>query len=235
MTDNPDKNLGITTTSYRNHSMPKIRLLLLDDHILFREGLVRLLATEDDFELVAQCGTCADALRLLDGYAIDLVLLDFDLGDDTGARFISAAESTGYPGKILLVTAGVSPIDSALLWDRGISGIFLKHGSPSTLLDAIRTTAAGRIWIDPKVESYSPTQRHSDGPRIGELLTPREQQVLRCVFEGLINKQIAVRLGVSQSSVKATLQQLFEKTGVRTRSQLVRFAVERSLETEKQL
>jgi DNA-binding NarL/FixJ family response regulator len=211
----------------------KIRLLLLDDHILFREGLTRLLETEEEFEIVGQCGTCSEAVALLQNHAVDLVLLDFDLGQDTGLRFISSAATLGITTKILLVTAGLSAADSVMVWEKGISGIFLKHGSPATLLEAIRTVAADRKWIDITVAPPPSTRSRLNEPRIGELLTPREKQVLRCVFEGLINKQIAFRIGVSQSSVKATLQNLFEKTGVRTRSQLVRFAIERSLETEK--
>lgn len=213
--------------------MHEIRLLLLDDHILFREGLTRLLATEEEFKIIAQCGTSSEAISVLESHAIDLVLLDFDLGDDTGLRFISSAAAVGSTSKILLVTAGLSPADSAMVWDQGVSGVFLKHGSPATLLEAIRTVAAGRKWIDHKVAPPPSTQSRLDEATLGEFLTPREQQVLRCVFEGLINKQIAVRIGISQSSVKATLQSLFEKSGVRTRSQLVRFAIERSLETEK--
>lgn len=214
--------------------MNKIRLLLLDDHALFREGLARLLATEDEFELVAQCSTSEEALALVGRSAIDLVLLDFDLGEDTGLRFVVAASAAGYKGKILVVAAGVSPIDSVLLQEQGISGIFLKHGSPARLLDAIRTVARGQNWIDSRIENDGPTQANpKEKSRTNDLLTSRERQVLRCVFEGLINKQIAARIGVSQSSVKATLQQLFDKTGVRTRSQLVRFAIERSLEEDK--
>jgi DNA-binding NarL/FixJ family response regulator len=211
-----------------------IRLLLLDDHILFREGLSRLLVSEPDFETVGQCGTPAEALRVLAQSPVDIVLLDFDLEDDTGTRFISSAKAAGYRGKILMVTAGMSALDSSQAWSLGISGIFLKHNSPATLLQAIRTVAAGDVWVDhkaspPALLTVPKPADHSSGPS----LTPREQRVLRCVFEGLTNKEIAYQIGVSLSSVKATLQQLFEKTGVRTRSQLVRIAIERSLESEK--
>jgi DNA-binding NarL/FixJ family response regulator len=208
-----------------------IRLLLLDDHILFREGLRRLLISEPDFETVAECGSPSEALAVLAREAIDLVLLDFDLEDDTGTRFISAAIAGGYKGKILMVTAGMSPPDISAAWKLGISGIFLKHSSPATLLEAIRTVAAGGEWIDPKLASGRGVESKSQDAT-GQLTT-REQQVLRSVFEGLTNKEIAHRIGVSQSSVKATLQQLFEKTGVRTRGQLVRIAIERSLETAR--
>ncbi len=205
-----------------------IRLLLLDDHILFREGLSRLLDSESDFEMVALCGTQKEAVEVLRSKPVDIVLLDFDLEDDTGTRFISAARAAGYSGKILMVTAGMNTLDSALAWKLGISGIFLKHNAPQTLLEAIRTVARGGTWVDPKAAAHVPDREVS--PRKSSL-TPREQQVLRSVFEGLTNKEIAYQIGVSLSSVKATLQTLFEKTGVRTRGQLVRIAIERSLDS----
>lgn len=210
-----------------------IRLLLLDDHILFREGLRRLLISEPDFETVAECGTPADALGTLPQTPVDVVLLDFDLEDDTGTRFLTAAFAAGYKGKVLMVTAGMSPPDISAAWKLGISGIFLKHSSPSMLLEAIRTVAAGGKWIDSKLGSGAAPAGQARESTAKDHLTPREQQVLRSVFEGLTNKEIAHNIGVSQSSVKATLQQLFEKTGVRTRGQLVRIAIERSLETAR--
>jgi DNA-binding NarL/FixJ family response regulator len=211
--------------------MRPIRLLLLDDHILFREGLSRLLVSESDFETVAMCGTPAEALEVLARSQVDIVLLDFDLEDDTGTRFISAAGAAGYRGKILMVTAGMSGLDSSLAWKLGISGIFLKHSSPATLLEAIRTVAEGGVWTDqrPAPPASRPVSQ-ATAPSVAGRLTPRERQVLRSVFEGLTNKEIAHQIGVSLSSVKATLQHLFEKTGVRTRSQLVRIAIERALE-----
>jgi DNA-binding NarL/FixJ family response regulator len=209
--------------------MKRIRLLLLDDHILFREGLRRLLVSEPDFETVAECGTPKEALEALSRGAIEVVLLDFDLEDDTGARFIASAKTAGYQGKILMVTAGMSPLDVSVARKLGISGIFLKHNPPASLLEAIRVVAAGGVWMDPKMTPAKAGANPESGASTH--LTPREQKVLRCVFEGLSNKEMAHHLGVSQSSVKATLQHLFEKMGVRTRGQLVRIAIERSLET----
>jgi DNA-binding NarL/FixJ family response regulator len=213
--------------------MQRIRLLLLDDHVLFREGLRRLLVSESDFETVAECSTLAEALEVLSRATIDIVLLDFDLEEETGARFISAAAANGYLGKILMVTAGMSPLDMAVAKKLGISGIFLKHSSPATLLHAIRTVAGGGEWMDPKIAQLRSDAAKAEMRSEKEPLTQREQQVLRSVFEGLTNKEIAYRIGASKSSVKATLQNLFDKTGVRTRSQLVRIAIERSLETAR--
>jgi DNA-binding NarL/FixJ family response regulator len=214
--------------------MQRLRLLLLDDHILFREGLRRLLVSEPDFETVGECGTPVEALEILSRSAVDVVLLDFDLEDDTGTRFIAAATAAGYQGKILMVTAGMSPQDVTVACKLGISGIFLKHNPPNLLLEAIRRVAAGGVWMDPKIAAPKLPAHEGNGPVRSSAppghLTPREQNVLRSVFEGLTNKEIAYRLGVSQSSVKMTLQHLFDKMGVRTRGQLVRIAIERSIE-----
>jgi len=213
--------------------MKRIRLLLVDDHVLFREGLRRLLASEPDFETVAECGTPAEALEVLSRSSVDVILLDFDLEDDTGTRFLSSATRVGYRGKILMVTAGMSPVDISVARTLGISGLFLKHSPPASLIEAIRTVANGGFWMDPKVAAQK-TFHGGAEKRDSTQLSAREQKVLRYVCEGLTNKEMAYHLGVSQSSVKATLQHLFDKMGVRTRGQLVRIAIERSLESARQ-
>jgi DNA-binding NarL/FixJ family response regulator len=145
---------------------------------------------------------------------------------------LASAAAAGYKGKIFMVTAGGSPLDVSVARKLGISGIFLKHNPPASLLEAIRVVAGGGTWMDPKMTP--PRAGASPEPSTSARLSPREQKVLRCVFEGLSNKEMAHQLGVSQSSVKATLQHLFDKMGVRTRGQLVRIAIERSLETVQQ-
>jgi DNA-binding NarL/FixJ family response regulator len=210
--------------------MVPMRLLLLDDHILFREGLCRLLASEPDFEIAGNCGTSAEALEVLKRGPVDIVLLDSDLGDDHGSQFISSARRLGFVGKILMVTAGMSAKESSVALQLGASGIFLKHDSPGALVKAIRSVAGGQVWVDQKViQNMAAAVQQGDDQTVGKPLTEREQHVLQGIFEGLTNKEIAARLAVTESAVKATLQQLFQKTGVRTRSQLVRIALERSL------
>ena len=210
--------------------MERIRLLLVDDHILFRDGLSRLLAVEPDLEVVAGCGTIAEALDTVGREPVDMVLLDYDLGEDHGSHFISSARRAGYTGKVLMVTAGMTAKESSTALHAGASGIFLKHNSPGTLAKAVRLIMGGEIWVDPKViQLMADRVDQREDERVSPLLTEREQQVLRGIFEGLTNKEIGAQLGVTDGAVKATLQQLFQKTGVRTRSQLVRIALEGSL------
>jgi two-component system, NarL family, nitrate/nitrite response regulator NarL len=205
-----------------------IRLLIIDDHALFRESVARLLQAEPGFEVVADCASGADALRIINSSAnIDVVLLDLDLGQEKGQDFLGLFRDTGFAGKVLLVTAGVSDSELPGLIRKGISGVFLKHGSPASLIQGIRETAEGKTLYDQDMLRRALAQAELDHAPPGRpKLTERERQVLLFVFEGCANKQIADKLGISESAVKASLQQLFAKTGVRTRSQLVRVALE---------
>jgi len=198
-----------------------IRILLIDDHSLFRESLGRLLESEPDFAVAGMCSSPYEGVRLLNESPVDLVLLDFDLGEQQGTAFLEMARAAGYTGKILLVTAGMSDNDIAYAKENGASGLFLKHLPPGQLVEAIHRVMSEERRLDVPLATLATPQQ--------ERLTPREQTVLKGIFEGLMNKEIAARLAISESSVKAAIQQLFVKTGVRTRSQLVRIALERQL------
>lgn len=209
----------------------KIRLLLVDDHTLFREGLARLLEAETGLELVGNYSSAKEALKALERHSVDVVLLDFDLGENNGLQFLRSFQEREFEGRILLVTAGLSDADTHQVLRDGAAGIFLKHNPPADLINAIFRVARGETWIDSGSLNYlvgsTPKQAK---PQNVPAISKREQAVLKGIFEGLTNKEIAVRLNISESYVKALLQQLFAKTGVRTRSQLVRVALERHIE-----
>lgn len=206
---------------------PNLRLLLLDDHTLFRESLARLLDAEPGFEMAAHCSSIDQAIAALGTQTVDVVLLDYDLGNERAPAFLDQLHTLHLHPKVLMVTAGMSPSESAQILRQGASGIFLKNSSPALLAEAIRKVHAGETWIDQHALRDLVDAAARPDPEPGRKdLTGRERQVLRAVFEGLSNKQIAGSIGISESSVKAALQQLFQKTGVRTRSQLVRVALE---------
>jgi DNA-binding NarL/FixJ family response regulator len=208
----------------------KIRLVLLDDHSLFRESLGRLLRSEPDFEVIADFHSSPEALLALGRIEAEVILLDHDLGGHDGLGFLDALKALRFNGKVLFVTAGMSDEETRAAFNRGAAGIFLKHSSPADLLTAIRRVAAGERWLDPKVvQALVSKPKPSIMPHeqaAGAVFSTREQAVLDEIFSGLTNKEIAVKLRISESYVKAVLQQLFAKTGVRTRSQLVRIALE---------
>jgi DNA-binding NarL/FixJ family response regulator len=128
-----------------------------------------------------------------------------------------------------MVTAGMDSAGMLRVMEAGASGIFLKHSPPAQLTEAIRRVAEGEMWLDPKAVKpvIQGAALGSEQNRLESLLSEREKTVLKGVLEGASNKAIAAAMRLSESSVKAVLQQLFLKTGVRTRSQLVRIALER--------
>jgi len=200
-----------------------LRILLIDDHALFRESLASVLSAQPDFR-VAHCGSIREALPILGQTVYDLVLLDHDLGSERASQFLPAARQAGFEGKVLVVTAWVSENEARRLIRQGVGGIFLKEAPISELIEGIHVVASGGAWLDHSISHVNATD---DGDSAGSpVFNERQRRVLRFVMEGLSNKEIAWRLQISESYVKAILQGLFQKTGVRTRGQLVRVAFE---------
>jgi len=201
---------------------------LVDDHSLFRESLSRLLEAEPDLRIVATCSSATEALAIVEREPVDLVLLDFDLGEQEGSLFLETAKTKGFQGRILMVTAGMSDAGTLRAMEAGAAGIFLKHSPPAQLIDAIYKVMGGEMFLDSRAvrSLVAGASGKREEQRTSQVFTQRERAVLKGVFEGFTNKEIAGQLEVSEGSVKAVLQQLFDKTGVRTRSQLVRIALE---------
>ena len=203
-----------------------IRLLIVDDHALFREGLAALLARVADFEVIGACASAKDALRFLDSDKPGVILLDFDLGPESAARFAREAKTGGFTGQILIVTAGMSQQEALQLIQAGVAGIFHKHNPLELLCSTIRQVAAGDVcleknYLKPLFQTVDQTGSMRD-PELSE----RDRLILRHVFQGLANKEIGARLDLSEGAVKACLRQLFHKLSVHTRAQLVKVALE---------
>jgi len=199
----------------------RIRLVLLHDHMLFRESLARLLASERDFELLAECSTPSEALKILKTSKVDVLLIDLRMARE----FIPCARKARYRGKSLVVSREIDATASALLLKCGASGIFAESDSSSRLIQAIRRVANGEAWVDPRVIQLLAERYPQYEDRRWGALTERERTVLNGVVDGFSNRKIGTQIGVSESTIKAALQQLFNKAGVRTRSQLVRIAL----------
>lgn len=198
--------------------MSKVRVLLLDDHLLFRQGLARLLGSENDLEVVMHCPAIGEALIAVASGFVDVVILDVDLGAERGIDFLTQARANGFSGPVLVLTAGLSAYEEEMLRRAGIADLLRKDTSLELLASRIRN-ATGRPQPRPAEAIPAFTDRSPS-------LSPREIEVLRLVVEGCLNKQIAVEIGCTESTVKSILRQLFHKTGAQNRSQLVRAALE---------
>jgi two-component system, NarL family, nitrate/nitrite response regulator NarL len=205
---------------------PVIRVFLIDDHVLFLGGLAHLLGKEPDFEVVGSACTLSEAQQKLSEAKADLVLLDVDLGRDRAIDFLRGTEAGSLRCGVLIVTAGISEFEAVQLVHAGVRGIFHKHNPPEALFDSIRRVAGGDVVLDPQYlrglfGSVDPN-RIDPRPRLAE----REVSVLRLLLQGCANKEIATGLHLSESGVKAILRGLFDRLGVRTRSQLVKVALD---------
>ena len=198
--------------------MSKTRILLLDDHAMFRQGMALLLGNEPDLELKLHCASVGEALVAVASGLVDIVVLDVNLGAERGIDFLAQARANGFQGPVLVLTASLSPHEEELLRRQGISGVLVKDRSVEALAERIRE-AVGRVQPP---QTVAPTFDAAASP----FFSPREVEVLRLVVEGRLNKEIAAKLECTEATIKATVRQLFRKTGAQNRSQLVRVALE---------
>jgi DNA-binding NarL/FixJ family response regulator len=211
------------------------RILVVDDHTLFRESLRALLEEDEAYEVVAEVATVDDAVELCRGDAVfDIALIDYDLGPTAGAKngvtVLRCLRERKEFIPALVIAGRIEPRDLLTVVKELQTGVFLKSDTAEELQLALRRTLQQEIWIssalalDLVAGTAAAEQR---GPGDAAItIDAREREILALVVEGLTNKEIGSRLNLSESVVKATLQSLFEKVGVRTRAQLVRFAFE---------
>jgi DNA-binding NarL/FixJ family response regulator len=211
-----------------------MNILLIDDHTLFRESLRRLLESEPGWKVTADFGSASAALAAIaGGLRCDIALIDFELEglgptSNNGLDVAEHLRSLRPDMPILIVTAGMGSRSLLHAVKEAKVGVFLKNEPSAELLLAMKRTARGELWVSSGAALAIIHQQEQSPEAVpGEpRFVPRERIVLRSVLEGLTNKEIAAQLDISESAVKAVLQKLFEKAGVRSRSQLVRFAVE---------
>lgn len=211
------------------------RILVVDDHTLFRESLRALLEEDEAYEVVAEVATVAEAVEHCRGdVAFDIALIDYDLGPTAGAKngvtVLRCLRERKEFIPALMIAARIEPRDLYAVVEELETGVFLKSDTAEELQLALRKALQRDLWIssglalDLVAGNAAAEQRRPGTAAI--TIDSGERKILGLVVEGLTNKEISSRLNLSESVVKATLQSLFEKVGVRTRAQLVRFAFE---------
>jgi DNA-binding NarL/FixJ family response regulator len=201
-----------------------IRVLIADDHGIVRGGLEQLLATADDIELVGAASNGAEAVEQAGASRPDVILMDLSMPVLDG---IEATRQivTADPGIRIIALTSFS--DDRHILDAiraGASGYLLKHAGPDDLLAAIRAAAEGDAPLDPKAGRVMLQSQRARRPASD--LSPREEEVLRLVVAGMVNKQIARRLGITERTVKAHLTKVFQHLGVTDRTQAALWAME---------
>ena len=206
-----------------------IRILVADDHPIVRDGLIAVLNTQPDFAIVGEAGTGAEALRLIAALAPDVALLDLEMPESDGVEALRWLQREGAPTRVIVFTAFGADDRILAALQAGAQGYLLKGAPRDDIFRAIRTVFAGGSLLAPVVASR--LLRHVAGAASAEqvALTPREQETLRLLGQGLQNKEIAARLGVRERTAKFHLAALMRKLGAGNRTEVVTLASQRGL------
>jgi DNA-binding NarL/FixJ family response regulator len=195
-----------------------IRLLIADDHVLFRQGLKSLLQLQPDVEIVGEVERAADLEPALEKTPCDILLLDLQIDRWMGNDIEALARRT----KVVVLTASERIEDALAAMRHGARAIVQKRFAVETLMEAIRSAAAGLVWMPPSLQTEIAAQLGSGSD---QRLTVREAEIARYVAEGLRNAEIAERMAISESTVKTHLNNIFQKLHLRDRVELALHAL----------
>ncbi len=205
-----------------------IKVLVVDDHAVVRSGLGQLLSTAPDLELAGEAKDGQEAVDVAEIVAPDVILMDISMPVLDGVEATRRIMARDPGARIVMLTSLADNRQILDALEAGASGYLLKHAAPDELLGAIRAAAAGEAPLDPKAARALLDSRRA-APAAGDkhkALSAREQEVLRLVAQGLANKQIGRRLGISERTVKAHLTNVFSALGVSDRTQAALWARE---------
>ena len=214
----------------------EVRILLADDHPIFRDGLKRLLEAEAGLKVIAEASNGVEAVKLVKQHKPDLLLLDLSMPQQTGIEAIRELGSLGASIRIILLTAAVEKSQIVEALQLGARGVVLKDSATQLLIQAIRVVMSGEYWVGREQVSnlvqylrtlMQTTAQEARQRKFG--LTPRELEIVSAVVAGFANKEIAEHFKISEDTVKHHLSNIFDKLGVSTRLELALFAVNQSL------
>jgi two-component system nitrate/nitrite response regulator NarL len=205
----------------REAEINPIRILVVDDHVIVREGLHMLIENEPDMVIVGGAGNSADALAIAAREQPDVIVLDLDLGGEDAIDSLRALMASSEGSRVLILTGVNDPERHRRAGHLGAVGVLLKDQAGKTLIKAIRKVHAGEVWFESSMIAHILTTRASDpeAARI-ETLTERERVVIALVAEGLTTRRIAERLFISEKTVSNHLGAIYHKLGVSSRLEL---------------
>src|SRR5579885_2773622 len=219
----------------------KIRIVVADDHPIFRDGLCKLLALEEDFEVVAQAQDGRQVLDVLQQYTPDILLLDLKMPGLDGLATLQRLQAVKNKTRVIVLTASDDKNEFVQAMKLGTSGIVLKQTATELLIKSIRKVHAGEIWLDSTTTAAvirqfvaseeSPPSPPPPQPRDRERspLSQREREIVALVAQGFKNKEMAEKMFISEQTVKNHLHNIFDKLGVSDRLELALYAIHKCL------
>jgi two-component system, NarL family, nitrate/nitrite response regulator NarL len=211
---------------------PAVRIVLADDHEIFRDGLRRLVESEPNLEVVGEAADASGAVTLTRNLNPDILLLDVAMPHASGLDALRELAETPVPTRVILLTAAVDRADIVRALQLGARGLVLKESATAVLLKAIQTVMAGDYWVGRETVSdlmavlrTMTTDSARSAPPANFGLTDRELQITALVVTAAGNKEIGDKLGISEKTVKRHMSNIFDKLGVSSRTELALFAV----------
>jgi two-component system, NarL family, nitrate/nitrite response regulator NarL len=203
-----------------------IRIVIADDHAIFRDGLRRLLATQEDFEVIGEASDGKEAIALVQSMKPDVLLLDLAMPRVPGMEVLRELSRQETPVRTVLLTAAIQPFAVTSALQLGARGIVLKASAPEMLLKSIRSVHEGQFWVgSAPVSSWTRPGQGTSG--FG--LTSREVEIISAIKKGSSNREIAGQLAISEETVKRHLSNIYAKLGVSSRLELAVLASEQHL------
>lgn len=216
--------------------MDKIRVLIADDHSMFRQGLKQILELEEDIVVVGQASNGDEAVRLSREYKPDVILMDINMPVTNGLQAIQQLRQDSHPFKIIVLTIHQDREYLFKTLQMGSEGYVLKDAEPSVLIEAIRNVSRGQTYIQPNmtkelVKEFNRVTLHERDRSDDSSLTAREIEVLELIAEGMINKEIARKLYISEKTVKNHVSNIFKKLNVSDRTQAAIYAFKHNIKS----
>lgn len=208
--------------------MGKIKLLIVEDHLLVSKGMEMILENDSEFQIIGSVADIESAYAKVSEEKPDIVLLDLDLGRTSGLDHIKGLRDAGA-AQILVVTASTNPEAHRRAVENGASGTLIKQEAGSTLIKAIKKVHEGEFWIDRFLtaqvlnETFGRDKESAEARKARrqiESLTSREREIVALIGQGLTNKEAAAKLKLSEKTVRNSLTVIFSKLGVSTRLEL---------------
>ena len=221
----------------------KIRIVVADDHPIFRDGLCKLLALEEDFEVVAQAQDGRQVLDVLQQFEPDILLLDLKMPGLDGLATLQRLQIAKNKTRVIVLTASDDKNEFVQAMKLGTSGIVLKQTATELLIKSIRKVHAGEIWLDSHTtaavirqfvandEQPAPPPQAVPRDRERSPLSQREREIVALVAQGFKNKEMAEKMFISEQTVKNHLHNIFDKLGVSDRLELALYAIHNNLHT----
>ncbi len=209
----------------------KIRIVVADDHTIFRESLCRMLAMEDDFEIVGQAATGKQVVEVILRERPDILLLDLRMPDPDGLETLKQLRARKLSTGIIVLTAVEEEQQYVQAVRSGARGVVVKQTATELLIKSVRKVHEGEIWLDAKttaavVRAFTEGKTEVAEQRRPLPLSNREHEVAALVVQGFLNKEIAERLFISEQTVKNHLHNIFEKLGVSNRLELALYVMQ---------